>query len=232
MKKTHGMFIAYETDPDDVEGLLYYLFMIISDFHECLYCGKVKENVASIRSHMIDKGHCIFAFTEDLEQFYESWNVSEDNANVNTDPDNTLKAGADAAEDHPTDNITQQPHDLHPDSEHGLHLPFGRTLGHRSMSRYYRQNLHFYPTPAERAERRTITAGTPDGELPPQLLSGRQLATTSRSEMGMIGVGEFERRVLRATEKKTLKQETRARGRGEWKINKEANHQKHHRVSD
>ncbi|KAK3394901.1 C2H2 type zinc-finger-domain-containing protein [Podospora didyma] len=37
--------------------------------------------------------------------------------------------------------------------EYELHLPSGKSVGHRSLNKYYRQNLHNYPTPAERAER-------------------------------------------------------------------------------
>ncbi|KAL1898603.1 pre-60S factor rei1 [Sporothrix stenoceras] len=34
--------------------------------------------------------------------------------------------------------------------EHELHLPSGRSVGHRSLNRYFRQNLHNYPSLAER----------------------------------------------------------------------------------
>jgi len=36
--------------------------------------------------------------------------------------------------------------------EHEMHLPSGRVAGHRSLKKYYRQNLHSYPTAAERME--------------------------------------------------------------------------------
>lgn len=34
--------------------------------------------------------------------------------------------------------------------EHELHLPSGRSVGHRSLNKYFRQNLHNYPSFAER----------------------------------------------------------------------------------
>ncbi|KAK0709467.1 C2H2 type zinc-finger-domain-containing protein [Lasiosphaeria miniovina] len=37
--------------------------------------------------------------------------------------------------------------------EYELHLPSGKSVGHRSLNKYYRQNLHSYPSPAEREER-------------------------------------------------------------------------------
>ena len=45
--------------------------------------------------------------------------------------------------------------------EDGLHLPSGRTAGHRSLARYFRQNLRNYAvTEEERATRRAILNGT------------------------------------------------------------------------
>lgn len=42
--------------------------------------------------------------------------------------------------------------------DYELHLPSGKSVGHRSLNRYFRQNLWNYPTPAERAERLAIEA--------------------------------------------------------------------------
>ena len=71
MFKVHGMLIPNQEDLEDAEGLLSYLFTIITDFRECLYCGKTKETIEGIRSHMIDKCHCKIAFDEELDQFYD-----------------------------------------------------------------------------------------------------------------------------------------------------------------
>ncbi len=224
MFKVHGLFIPNQEDLEDAEGLLCYLFKIISEFHECLYCGKTKETVEGIRSHMIDKGHCKIAFDEELDQFYDFEGGSEDGAEEGV-------IGED--EGHVEADRTSPPleHDFHPDSDHELHLPSGRILGHRSLSRYYRQNLHSYPTPAERDASRAITAEAANGDNPMPDHPGRQLARSARGEMGMIGVSEFEKRALRATEKRALKQEARARNEHEWRVNKESNHQKNFRVS-
>ncbi|GAB1315721.1 pre-60S factor rei1 [Madurella fahalii] len=42
--------------------------------------------------------------------------------------------------------------------DYELHLPSGKSVGHRSLNRYFRQNLWNYPSPAERAERLAIEA--------------------------------------------------------------------------
>lgn len=224
MSKFHGLFLPYQEELEDAEGLLSYLFNIISEFHECLYCGKTKETIEGIRSHMIDKGHCKIALEDELDQFYDFKGGSEASSE-----DETIRD-----EKHEDVNKSLPPleHDFHPDSDHELRLPSGRILGHRSLSRYYRQNLHSYPTPAERAANRAITAADDaDGGSPMPDHPGRQIATMARGEMGMIGVSDFEKRALRATEKKALKQETRAKNQHEWRVNKESNHQKHYRVS-
>lgn len=230
MQKAHGMFIPDQDDLEDAEGLLVYLFSVISKFHECLYCGKVKDTANSIRDHMIDKGHCMIAFDEELEQFYDFAGEETDEESKNDEPRHGAQQGRDSA-DLEQERISPPSHDFHPDSDHELHLPSGRVLGHRSLSRYYRQNLHSYPTPAERAQRRAITSGTSEEESPSQAPPGRQLAVAARGEMGMIGIDDFGRRALRATEQKAMKQETRVRNHFEAKVNKEANHQQHYRVS-
>lgn len=178
---------------------------------------------------MIDKGRCMFSFTEGLEQFYELWEMSNDDGEGGLNSDDA--ADTDAIDDDFTNKVAQPEHNFHPDSEHELRLLSGGILGHRSMSRCYSQNLRSYSTPAERAARRSIAAGTSEGETPPQLPSDRQLGTANRGEMGIVGVGEFEKRALRVTEKKALKQETRARMSHEWNVIKEMNHQKHYRVN-
>ncbi|KAK4654905.1 pre-60S factor rei1 [Podospora pseudocomata] len=42
--------------------------------------------------------------------------------------------------------------------DYELHLGSGKAVGHRSLNKYYRQNLYKYPTPEERAERLLLKA--------------------------------------------------------------------------
>ena len=225
MFKVHGLFIPNQEDLEDTEGLLSYLSTVISDFRECLYCGKTKETVEGIRSHMIDKGHCKLAFDEELDQFYDFETGSDDGAEEQVIREDKEQVETEKAS-------PPREHDFHTDNDHELHLPSGRTLGHRSLSRYYRQNLHAYPTAAERAASRAITAAeAANGDDPMPDHPGRQLAPRSRGEWGMIGVSELEKRALRGTEVRALKQEARAKNQHEWRVNRESNHQEHYRVS-
>lgn len=49
--------------------------------------------------------------------------------------------------------------------EYELHLPSGKSVGHRSLNRYFRQNLYSYPTPEERAERLAIEEAECENEM-------------------------------------------------------------------
>lgn len=120
-------------------------------------------------------------------------------------------------------------------SDYELHLPFGRTAGHRSLSRYYRQNLHNYPTPAERLERRMIADAAEDSDSEGQAIvqnegRGRQIATRANGGSGMIGVSDAKKGEIRAVEKRERKREQRARQEYQWAVDKKGNSQKHFRV--
>lgn len=112
-----------------------------------------------------------------------------------------------------------------------LHLPGGRTAGHRSLARYYRQNLHAYPTPAERVEQRAIEDGRAgsgsDEEMPDH--RGRQMVTRANGGLGMIGVTDAKKREVQAVEKRDTKMAQRAQKQYQWSVDKKGNQQKHFR---
>ena len=135
------------------------------------------------------------------------------------------------------------PHAVYHD-EYELHLPSGRTAGHRSLNKYYRQNLRNYPGVAERMEnaQRRLTAGSAededadsdvdmDGE---EQTDGRgrrqqQLITRADGGMGMIGVSDAKKQEVRAVEKREQKRADRARNRYQAGNEKRNNQQKHFR---
>ncbi|TKA66440.1 hypothetical protein B0A49_08680 [Cryomyces minteri] len=133
------------------------------------------------------------------------------------------------------------PHAVYHD-DYELHLPSGRTAGHRSLSKYYRQNLRNYPSPAELLQRRAIEdadsdadSDTETNEQQQQLQRvgghdrGRQALSRANGGLGMIGVSEAKKREIRAVEKREKKREQRAQARYQWGNEKRANHQKHYR---
>ncbi|KAI4172799.1 MAG: hypothetical protein LQ343_003391 [Gyalolechia ehrenbergii] len=129
--------------------------------------------------------------------------------------------------------------------EYELHLPSGRIAGHRSLSRYYRQNLHNYPSASERIERQqrmieNARSDDSDEDMDDQSVEeddtdrtddtrGRQVATRANGNMSMVGVTDSKKRELRAVEKRDRKKTQRAQKQYEWGVNKRANNQKHFR---
>jgi pre-60S factor REI1 len=134
------------------------------------------------------------------------------------------------------------PHAVYHD-EFELHLPSGRTAGHRSLNKYYRQNLRNYPSAAERMEQyqRRIEAGSADedsdgdvvmedGEQRGRARQG-QLVTRANGGLGMVGVSDHVKKTVKATEKRERRREQRARNKYQAGNEKQGNFQKHFRVS-
>ena len=134
--------------------------------------------------------------------------------------------------------------------EYELHLPSGRTAGHRSLNKYYRQNLRNYPGVAERmeeAQRRAIpgaiTAGEGEDEDGDANMDGeegrevqvrgrdykQQLMSRANGGQGMVGVADAKKKEIEAVEKRDRQKEQRARNRYQAGNEKRHNFQKHFR---
>lgn len=119
-------------------------------------------------------------------------------------------------------------------SDYELHLPSGRTAGHRSLARYFRQNLRNYPTPEERLEQqRAIEAAPPEDREQESTGPNRNRALIGRSNggIGMLGATETQKKEVRTKEARGRDVANRAQRDYQWGINKRGNHQKHFRVS-
>lgn len=132
---------------------------------------------------------------------------------------------------HHSDGIHSHSH-AHPHravfhSDYELYLPSGRTAGHRSLARYFRQNLHSYPTPSERMENRLIEDANPRARSDDQ--RGRQITTRANGGLGMIGVTDAKKQEARAIEKRERKREHRVQDQYQWGVDKRGNNQKHFR---
>ena len=117
-------------------------------------------------------------------------------------------------------------------SDFELHLPSGRTAGHRSLSRYYRQNLHNHPMAAERTEQgllRDQSQAERDLAMPDANERGRQVITRANGGEGMLGVTDAKKREVHAVEKRETKRAQRAQKQYQWGIDKRGNNQKHFR---
>jgi pre-60S factor REI1 len=120
-------------------------------------------------------------------------------------------------------------------SDYELHLPSGRTAGHRSLNKYFKQNLHNHPSPAERQEQLAIEeAASSDDEAEQQIArtnGERGRAVANRTDLGMVGVSAEKRKEVQAIVKRARKAQDRESRRYQWGVNKQNNSQKHFRVS-
>ena len=119
-------------------------------------------------------------------------------------------------------------------SDYELHLPSGRIAGHRSLSRYYRQNLHSYPSPQDRTERHLL-ADSPVDDEPNDVNSSsqdgpsRNAMIRANGGLGMLGVTDQKKREVQATEKRDRRRVQRAQRQYQWGVDKRGNNQKHFR---
>ncbi|KAF3068370.1 Cytoplasmic 60S subunit biogenesis factor REI1 like protein [Daldinia childiae] len=315
MERIHSMFIPEKQYLVDMDGLIGALQQRIQEFHECLYCGKIKNSAIAVQTHMRDKGHCKIPYTSEDEQvdigdyydFRSTYSDGEDSEDESVDDgkqNGGAKLGArrsakavgengdEIMEDEgwetdsstsscksedlgpiPVDHhyrqyerLEKHPHHTSHDPRHHhqmdgwhshahkhraifyddteLHLPSGRAVGHRSLAKYYRQNLHNHPSPEERAERLAIEAASSEGDamevdddakngngqVSRREGRGRNGAVVSRANggTGMLGVTDQKKKEVARAEQRSRKQEHKAARQKEWALSKQANHQKYY----
>lgn len=112
-----------------------------------------------------------------------------------------------------------------------LHLPSGRTAGHRSLARYFRQNLHNYSIDEGRTSR-TITDGRTnsddEGVQRPRARQNNAL-TRANGGMGMLGVTEQKKLEAKALEVSDRRRAQRQQNRYQAGNERRGNQQKHFR---
>lgn len=116
--------------------------------------------------------------------------------------------------------------------EYELHLPTGKSVGHRSLNKYYRQNLHNYPTPEERAERQLLENGSGEegenGEGDNQVAErqGRGRAMVPRGAAGMTGVSDRNKELVKKAEQKGRTEQNDYEKKKDYAYGKKLNNQK------
>jgi pre-60S factor REI1 len=58
MLTQHGLYIPDRSSVSDLESFLGYLATEVRVWHECLYCGTIRNSTSAIQSHMRDTRHC------------------------------------------------------------------------------------------------------------------------------------------------------------------------------
>jgi pre-60S factor REI1 len=247
MRRDHGMFIPEQKYLVDIDGLINYLFRKITENFECLYCHAIRNTAQAIRTHMRDKSHCMIAFDTEAEQveigqYYDFRGTYDDDEDESSPASGGVKVNGDgedqgwetessASDDEDDLDNYRGPVGAY-EYDYELHLPSGKSVGHRANAKYFKQNLHNYLSPSEHAARQLAIE---NGEIDPNMgrvrtNHHRAITTRANGGMGMIGATEEQKETALTAERRertrALKQENRYLAR----VEKANNHQKHFRV--
>ncbi|KAI5813025.1 C2H2 type zinc-finger-domain-containing protein [Pyronema omphalodes] len=261
MTKAHGLFIPESKYLVDLPGLITYLGQKLVYGNQCLYCNKTKGGLEGIRTHMQDKGHTMLGFeTEEqqieLGQYYDfrsTYSDGEDSGESDEEWEDEEgeegEAGDGEGEGWETDSDTSVDNGFHSHAhsavyhdEYELHLPSGRSVGHRSLARFYRQNLRDHPLPPVRraVDYRAANEVDDDEEGGVRVnddgtvMNRRERreearAVARRGELGMLGATDSQKKDVAKLHKLAQADEARGRRRFERGVNRQANFQKHYR---
>ncbi|MBE3047641.1 C2H2-type zinc finger protein [Candidatus Bathyarchaeota archaeon] len=104
MHQAHGFIVPSQSSlAVDLENVIWFLYMVIYNYGECICCGTRRRTVQAVQQHMVSKGHCRFDVTEEMSSLYDM----------------------DSLGPQPVENLP------HPD-DNTLRLPSGKVLGDRS----------------------------------------------------------------------------------------------------
>ncbi|CAC5406852.1 unnamed protein product [Mytilus coruscus] len=137
MTKKHSFFLPDAGYIVDLEGLVVYLGEKVGVGHVCLWCnekGKAFHSVQAVQKHMLDKGHC--KLLHDVDTMFEYADYYDYRSSY-PDFDEAAGGGDESME---VDSEEDDPQVLLDDG-YELVLPSGATIGHRSLMKYYKQNL-------------------------------------------------------------------------------------------
>lgn len=141
MFSKHGLYVPEPKYLVNKTGLIKYLGEKIGFGNVCLCCNYQGKNLEAVREHMKIKRHMRIPYeSEDekleISEFYDFTTSYDVNDDEDDDGEWEDIEGEDDEDDDdiPSDGAIIQ-------NGHELILPSGRVLGHRSLQRYYRQNL-------------------------------------------------------------------------------------------
>ncbi|KAL7785893.1 C2H2 type zinc-finger domain-containing protein [Trichoderma ceciliae] len=311
MERFHGMFIPERSYLVDLEGLIQHLQGRIGEDHQCIGCGKFKNSLFAVQTHMRDKGHCKIPYSTEEDQlaigdhydFRSTYSDGEEEDDDGSDSGSTedgnggaklgarreakatgpdgeeLEGGEDAdgwetdssassldSEDltavpaeghiHQYERLSKHPHHTTNDprnhhqadgwhskahkhthaafyDEYELHLPSGRSVGHRSLNKYYRQNLYNHPTEEERAEQLLVEGARNDEGVEPNsenqvaVIKNRRREMAPRGAIGMAGVSDDKKRSVRKATERARDLDLYRSKKTEYAYGKKLNNQKH-----
>ncbi|KAI0226675.1 C2H2-type domain-containing protein [Lamellibrachia satsuma] len=144
MTVKHSFFIPDADYLSDLEGLVIYLGQKVGEGHVCVWCnerGRSFQTTKAVQRHMIDKGHCKMLHEGDaLLEYSDFYDYRSSYPDYHAGGDGATTAGNEGVEE--GDGVAEEVDlDVLNDVGYQLVLPSGATVGHRSLLRYYRQNL-------------------------------------------------------------------------------------------
>jgi pre-60S factor REI1 len=172
MRDTEHCKIAYDTEDQQLEIGAFYDFRSTYSDDDDSYSDEDEDMLSEEVSGAAPGGGVKLSRDED-----GGWETSSTVSSVPTEELGVLYADPDDADRaRRADRIKTHKHHSHSDNrkhrtadgwhshahhtphavyhdEYELHMPTGRVAGHRSLNKYYRQNLHNYLTPSERVQR-------------------------------------------------------------------------------
>jgi len=185
-----------------------------------------------VQDHMRSKGHCKVDF-ENGEEFGEFWDFGGESEEEG-DEMGTRKG----------EGRGEQGVKVIEGEE--MRLPSGKTLGHRSRARFFRQNHISHTSPVGISQQGLLTSTStsastsapsssqsqpPPSPNPPQPHSNDlRISLRANTSTSLIGVPELQQRALRAVEMKMEKIEMRAKNEYQSRVEKKGNRQKTFRV--
>lgn len=144
MFKQHGFYIPEQKFLVDKEGLLKYISEKIGLGNVCIVCNFQGRSLEAVRAHMLAKRHCKIPYEEEdekleISEFYNFTSSYKNFEITNHDSKDEDWEDVDSADEDIVDEEQTQDYLYHDGVE--LHLPSGVKVGHRSLQRYYKQNL-------------------------------------------------------------------------------------------
>lgn len=131
MSLAHSFFLPDAEYVVDLKGLMRYLGEKVGVGFVCVHCntrGKAFRSLEAVQKHMVDKGHTQLFFEGDSALEYADY------YDYRASYPDRKEAGVEMGGDGPDTNLS-----VNDNLE--LVLPSGTTVGHRSLQRYYKQNL-------------------------------------------------------------------------------------------
>eukprot|EP01134_Creolimax_fragrantissima_P000876 CFRG0876T1 len=206
MALNHSFYIPDAEYITDLEGLLSYLGLKITEGHLCLFCAKHKEfrTARAVRSHMIEKGHTMLAYHDDCFEEYEDYY-------------DFTSSYPDYDENNPRTEEEVQNKVLDVNGNDELVLPSGKKIGHRDYNVYYKQSI--------KPGTDVVIGGSGNGKT---VWRSNTLMLTQG------GKGGNAKQLATMIDQNEVGKRMQIKARNNWylKIGKAANNQKHFKLRD